>query len=52
LSELEPDNAGNNLLLSIFYTDAGSWENVARLKTTMKKRKLIKFSRRSGVEAI
>jgi len=52
LSELEPDNAGNNLLLSIFYADAGSWENVARLKTTMKKRKLIKFSGRSGVEAI
>ncbi|XP_059430617.1 pentatricopeptide repeat-containing protein At5g59600-like [Corylus avellana] len=52
LSELEPDNAGNNLLLSNLYADAGSWGNVARLKTTMKKRKLRKFPGCSWVEAI
>lgn len=52
LSELEPDNAGNNLLLSNLYADAGSWGDVAWLKKTMKRRKLRKFPGCSWVEAI
>ncbi|KAM7259315.1 hypothetical protein ACFE04_015056 [Oxalis oulophora] len=50
LSELEPDSAGNNLLLSSVYADAGSWGTVTRLKKKIKKKKLQKFSACSWTE--
>ncbi|XAR56260.1 hypothetical protein NMG60_11036669 [Bertholletia excelsa] len=43
LRELEPDSKGNGLLLSSLYADAGSWEEAAKVKKMMKKRKLRKF---------
>ncbi|XP_015874009.1 pentatricopeptide repeat-containing protein At5g59600 [Ziziphus jujuba] len=52
LLELEPGSAGNNLLLSNLYADAGSWGNVARLKKMMKRRKLKKFPGCSWIEVI
>ncbi|XP_062016540.1 pentatricopeptide repeat-containing protein At5g59600 [Rosa rugosa] len=51
LSELEPESAGNNLLLSSLYADAGNWVNVARLKKMMKKKKLRKLPGCSWTEA-
>ncbi|XP_050370497.1 pentatricopeptide repeat-containing protein At5g59600-like [Argentina anserina] len=51
LSELEPESAGNNLLLSSLYADAGNWRNVARLKKIMKKKKLRKLPGCSWMEA-
>lgn len=51
LSELEPENAGNNLLLSSLYADAGSWGYVAKLKNMMKKWKTKIFPGCSWVEA-
>ncbi|BFG34083.1 hypothetical protein CerSpe_203570 [Prunus speciosa] len=51
LSELEPESAGNNLLLSSLYADSGSWGNVARLKKMMKKNKLRKLPGCSWMEA-
>lgn len=51
LSELEPESAGNNLLLSGLYADAGNWINVARLKKMMKKKKLRKLPGCSWTEA-
>ncbi|XVF46559.1 hypothetical protein PTKIN_Ptkin03bG0036600 [Pterospermum kingtungense] len=50
LRELEPGSTGNNLLLANLYADAGSWENVAKLKKIMKKRKLRKFLGCSWIE--
>lgn len=52
LLELEPGSAGNNLLLSNLYADAGSWGKVARLKKMMKRRKLRKFPGCSWIEVI
>ncbi|KAF5446884.1 hypothetical protein F2P56_032480 [Juglans regia] len=52
LSELEPDNAGNKLLLSNLYANTGSWGNVARLKNIIKKRKGKDFSGCSWVEGV
>ncbi|KAI3875846.1 hypothetical protein MKX03_023769 [Papaver bracteatum] len=40
LNELEPENAGNSLLLSNLYSEAGNWGNAERLKKMMKKKKL------------
>ncbi|KAK0605383.1 hypothetical protein LWI29_026108 [Acer saccharum] len=51
LSELEPDSAANNLLLTRIYADAGSWSDVTRLKKMMKKKKLRKFAGCSWIEA-
>lgn len=51
LSELEPESAGNNLLLSSLYADSGSWGNVARLKKMMMKNKLRKLPGCSWMEA-
>ncbi|KDP42221.1 hypothetical protein JCGZ_02951 [Jatropha curcas] len=51
LAELEPDNAGNDMLLSNLYADAGSWENVARFKKMMKRKKLRKFSGCSWIDS-
>ncbi|EEF41946.1 pentatricopeptide repeat-containing protein, putative [Ricinus communis] len=51
LAELEPRNAGNNMLLSNLYADAGSWENVAKLKMGKRKR-LRKFSAYSWIQLL
>lgn len=50
LAELEPRNAGNNMLLSSLYADAGGWENVARFKKMIKKKKLRNFPGCSWIE--
>lgn len=52
LSELEPESAGNKLLLSGLYADAGSWGNVARLKKTTSRKRLRKFQGCSWIETI
>ncbi|PON75597.1 Tetratricopeptide-like helical domain containing protein [Parasponia andersonii] len=52
LRELEPEGAGNKLLLSNLYADAGSWGNVARLKKTMNRNKFRKFPGCSWIETI
>lgn len=52
LRELEPESAGNKMLLSNLYADAGSWGNVARLKKTMNRKKLRKFPGCSWIETI
>lgn len=51
LVKLEPESAGSSLLLSNLYADTGRWDNVAKLKKMMKKRKLEKFPGCSWVEA-
>ncbi|KAF4378574.1 hypothetical protein G4B88_023114 [Cannabis sativa] len=50
LRELEPESAGNKLLLSNLYADAGNWANVARLKKTINRKKLRKFPGCSWIE--
>jgi pentatricopeptide repeat protein len=35
LIELEPDDAGNYVILSNMYAQAGKWEGVARLRQLM-----------------
>lgn len=52
LRELEPDSRGSGLLLSSLYADAGSWEEAARVKKMMKKRKSRKFPGCSWVESM
>uniref|UniRef100_A0A2C9WDT3 Pentatricopeptide repeat-containing protein n=4 Tax=Manihot esculenta TaxID=3983 RepID=A0A2C9WDT3_MANES len=51
LAELEPQNNGNNMLLSNVYADTQNWENVAKFKKLMKRKKLRRFSGCSWVEA-
>ncbi|KAK5773464.1 pentatricopeptide repeat-containing protein At5g59600 [Gossypium arboreum] len=50
LRELEPGSKGNNLLLANLYADIGSWGNVEKLKTMMKKKRLRKFLGCSWIE--
>ncbi|KAK8319749.1 hypothetical protein V6Z11_A13G263500 [Gossypium hirsutum] len=50
LRELEPGSKGNNLLLANLYADIGSWGNVEKLKTMMKKKRLRKFLGYSWIE--
>lgn len=50
LSELEPESAANNMLLTDLYANAGRWSKVTRLKKMMKKRKLRKFPGCSWIE--
>lgn len=50
LAELEPENAGNNMLMSNLYADAGSWENVSRSKKMMKRKRLKNFPGCSWIE--
>ncbi|KAJ6777761.1 PENTATRICOPEPTIDE REPEAT-CONTAINING PROTEIN [Salix koriyanagi] len=50
LAELEPENAGNNMLMSSLYADAGSWENVSRSKKMMKRKRLKNFPGCSWIE--
>lgn len=52
LFQLEPQSAGNSLLLSNLYANAGSWGNAARLKKIMKRRKVRKFPGCSWIEAV
>nr|GMD64421.1 pentatricopeptide repeat-containing protein At5g59600 [Ipomoea batatas] len=50
LAKLEPDSAGSGVLLSSLYADASRWGNVAKMKMSIKKRKLKKFPGCSWVE--
>ncbi|RXH84653.1 hypothetical protein DVH24_032937 [Malus domestica] len=50
LSEVEPESAGNSLLLSSLYAGSGNWGNVARLKKMMKRNKLGKLPGCSWME--
>lgn len=52
LLQLEPENAGNRLLLSSMYADAGQWGKVERLKKIMKRRKLRKFPGCSWIDSV
>ncbi|WCJ20484.1 Pentatricopeptide repeat-containing protein At5g59600 [Euphorbia peplus] len=51
LAELEPENAGNNMLLSNLYAHNGSWEMVSRCKAKTKRHKFRKLSGCSWLEA-
>ncbi|KAI4334553.1 hypothetical protein L6164_019232 [Bauhinia variegata] len=50
LLELEPESAGNRLLLSSLYADAGKWGKVEWLRKMMKKRKLRKLAGCSWID--
>ncbi|CAH9109243.1 unnamed protein product [Cuscuta epithymum] len=50
LSKLEPDSAGSGVLLSSLYADVNRWGNVAKMKISIKKKKLKKFPGCSWVE--
>lgn len=50
LIELEPDDAGNYVVLSNIYAQAGKWEGVAKLRKLMTERKLKKSIACSWVE--
>ncbi|CAK8576091.1 unnamed protein product [Lathyrus sativus] len=50
LLELEPDSAGNRLLLSSLYADAGKWGRVERIKKRIKKGKLRKLQGLSWID--
>ncbi|KAK6155947.1 hypothetical protein DH2020_010195 [Rehmannia glutinosa] len=50
LIELEPDDAGNYVILSNIYAQAGKWEGVAKLRKLMTERKLKKSVACSWVE--
>jgi pentatricopeptide repeat protein len=50
LFELEPKNAGNYALLSNMYAKAGRWDDVAKVRTMMKDRGLIKRPGCSWIE--
>ncbi|KAJ7947616.1 Pentatricopeptide repeat-containing protein [Quillaja saponaria] len=52
LLELEPESAGNRLLLSSLYADAGKWEQVVRLKKMMKRKRLRKLPGCSWIETV
>eukprot|EP01018_Ginkgo_biloba_P022920 Gb_32227 [translate_table: standard] len=48
--ELEPENTGNYVLLSNIYAAAGRWDDVAKVRTMMKDRGLIKRPGCSWIE--
>ncbi|KAI3458362.1 hypothetical protein Pfo_015025 [Paulownia fortunei] len=50
LIELQPDDAGNYVILSNIYAQAGKWEGVAKLRKLMTERKLKKSVACSWVE--
>ncbi|KAI9079372.1 hypothetical protein K1719_038671 [Acacia pycnantha] len=52
LRELEPESAGNRLLLSSLYADAGEWGKVERVKSMLKRRKLRKFTGCSWINSV
>ncbi|KAL0401003.1 UNVERIFIED_CONTAM: Pentatricopeptide repeat-containing protein, chloroplastic [Sesamum latifolium] len=50
LIELQPDDAGNYVILSNIYAQAGKWEGVAKLRKLMTERKLKKSIACSWIE--
>ncbi|KAL3645158.1 hypothetical protein CASFOL_010338 [Castilleja foliolosa] len=50
LIELEPNNAGNYVILSNIYAQAGKWERVAKLRKSMNERKVKKSVGCSWIE--
>ncbi|XP_010057662.3 LOW QUALITY PROTEIN: putative pentatricopeptide repeat-containing protein At3g13770, mitochondrial [Eucalyptus grandis] len=50
LLELEPENAGNYVILSNLYATAGRWEDVRNVRHLMKEKAVIKEPGRSWVE--
>ncbi|MQL73307.1 hypothetical protein Taro_005653 [Colocasia esculenta] len=51
LLELDPGNAGDYLLMSNMYAQAGRWEDAARIRTAMVDRALLQVPGSSTVEA-
>eukprot|EP01018_Ginkgo_biloba_P030437 Gb_10713 [translate_table: standard] len=49
LFELEPNNAGNYVLLSSIYAEAGRWDDAANVRTMMKDRRLERGEGRSWI---
>ncbi|XP_020205720.1 putative pentatricopeptide repeat-containing protein At3g13770, mitochondrial [Cajanus cajan] len=50
LLEIEPENAGNYVILSNLYASAGRWEDVRSLRNLMLKKAVIKEPGRSWIE--
>ncbi|XP_057547862.1 putative pentatricopeptide repeat-containing protein At3g13770, mitochondrial [Amaranthus tricolor] len=50
LLEIEPENAGNYVILSNLYASAGRWEEVKKLREMMKAKAVIKEPGRSWIE--
>ncbi|OVA13366.1 Pentatricopeptide repeat [Macleaya cordata] len=50
LSELDPDNSGDNVLLSNIYANAGKWKDVAAVRRSMTDRKIKKEPGWSAIE--
>ncbi|MQL95556.1 hypothetical protein Taro_028219 [Colocasia esculenta] len=50
LIELEPDDAGNYVILSNIYSQAGNWEGVAKMRNVMKQKGLKKAVACSWIE--
>ncbi|CAK9173472.1 unnamed protein product [Ilex paraguariensis] len=50
LLEIEPENAGNYVILSNLYAAAGKWEDVQRIREMMKEKAVIKEPGRSWTE--
>ncbi|PKA52830.1 Putative pentatricopeptide repeat-containing protein [Apostasia shenzhenica] len=46
---IEPENAGNYVILSNIYADAGRWENVIRVRELMKEKTIMKEPGRSWI---
>lgn len=52
LLELEPESAGNRLLLSSLYADSGRWGKVEKIKKMLKKGKLRKLQGLSWIDNV
>ena len=50
LLEIEPENAGNYVILSNLYASAGRWEDVRTLRELMKEKAVVKEPGRSWIE--
>ncbi|XP_057982452.1 putative pentatricopeptide repeat-containing protein At3g13770, mitochondrial [Malania oleifera] len=50
LLEIEPENAGNYVILSNLYASAGRWEDVRTLRELMKNKAVVKEPGRSWIE--
>lgn len=50
LLEIEPENAGNYVILSNLYASAGKWEDVRTIRELMKEKVVIKEPGRSWIE--
>lgn len=49
LLSIEPENAGNYVILSNIYADAGRWEDVVKVREIMKEKTVIKEPGRSSI---